>query len=271
MGTLYVTSVPAGDPDDTTFRAYRAARQASLVLADDLDGARRWLDRGGLSKPLAHASQGNGFLASLGDGDVLLLLEGGPSPSTPARMLIASARAGGHAVVPVPAPSLPVTALVVSGLPSDSFVYLGGLPEATAARRELLAAVAAERRSLVATAESGALLDLMLTLLDSWGDRPAVLVAAWDQRTEVVWRGTLAGAREAPPYPFLPGQYLLVVGGAREQPARWDGGRLQAEVLTCLAQGLEAKEIGRELALRSGWPRREIYRLAVEAARNRSH
>jgi hypothetical protein len=58
---------------------------------------------------------------------------------------------------------------------------------------------------------------------------------------------------------------VLIVGGARERTARWDEGQLMAEILTLRQQGQGASQIGRQLAARSGWPRREVYRLAVKA------
>ena len=58
---------------------------------------------------------------------------------------------------------------------------------------------------------------------------------------------------------------VLVVGGARERVVRWDEGQLMAEILALRQQDQGASQIGRQLAARSGWPRREIYRLAVQA------
>ena len=73
-----------------------------------------------------------------------------------------------------------------------------------------------------------------------------------------------------PPLLFvLVSWYALVVGGANQEPAPWDEGRLRAEIDACLAQSLGAKETSRRLAAPSGWPRREVYRLVVKAARER--
>jgi 16S rRNA C1402 (ribose-2'-O) methylase RsmI len=88
--------------------------------------------------------------------------------------------------------------------------------------------------------------------------------------TAVTWRGTLGQACEPGGTQPLSEPCVLVVGGAREQVTRWGGGRLRTEVQARLDQGLSAKEIGRELAAESGWPRREIYRLAVEMGDTRT-
>jgi 16S rRNA (cytidine1402-2'-O)-methyltransferase len=170
----------------------------------------------------------------------------------------------GFPVVPVPGPSLPLKALIASGLPADSFVYLGRLPQSVAARRQLLASVVTERRSLVALEAQQHLPGLLSELHEVLGDRPLAVVAS-SQHHDDTWRGTIAQASEH--LSLLPGTdpCVLVVGGFREKAAPWDEDRLQAEIRSWLDQGLGAKETSRALAIESGWPRREIYRLAVES------
>lgn len=267
MGTLYVAGAPPGNLEDTTFRALRVVREACLLVAGDPARARQWLDRWGVTTPMLPAAQAGQLLPALDTGDAVLLLEQErPDPPVWVHRLIALALEHGHAVAPVPGPSLPVTALVISGLPSESFCYLGVLPESLAARREWLAAVAAERRTLVALSQGQDLSGVLAEMAAALGDRPAVLVAAAEAGVGMLWRGALAGAQEALPQPPSPGPWAVVVGGARDQPVQWDQDRLRAEVRTRLARGFAAKEIGRELAAESGWPRREIYRIAVDLA-----
>ena len=269
MGTLYVTGAPPGDLEDMTFRARRVVRGARLLVASDLVRARQWLNRWGVTTPMLSATQAGQLLPALDAGDAVLLLEQErPDPPAWVHRLIALALEHGHAVAPVPGPSLPITALVISGLPSESFCYLGVLPESSAARREWLVAIAAERRTLVALSQGEDLPGVLAEMGAALGDRPAVLVAAAEAGVGMVWRGTLAGAQEALPQPPSPGRWAVVIGGARDQPEQWDQDRLRAEVRARLALGFAAKEIGRELAAVSGWPRREIYRMAVGLARS---
>ena len=65
---------------------------------------------------------------------------------------------------------------------------------------------------------------------------------------------------------MLPGPCVLVVGGSQAGTVRWQEDQLEAEIQARLKQGLGTKGLSRQLALESGWPRREIYRLAVEIA-----
>lgn len=266
MGTLYVVGAPPGDPDDITLRARRILAEVTLVGADDADQARRLLAHYDVATPVAKVGD---LWEALDAGDAALLSQGWlPGPSDSSYQLICAAIERGFPVVPVPGPTLPVTALVISGLPADSFVYLGELPRDPSARRDLLALVAGERRSLVAIEWPDRLPGTLVDLVEALGDRSLAVVAASDTGIDVIWRGALG---EAPAHlPSPPGQALctLVVGVAREKADRWDCERLRAEIRACLERELGTKEISRQLAAESGWPRREVYRLAVELARH---
>jgi 16S rRNA (cytidine1402-2'-O)-methyltransferase len=151
-------------------------------------------------------------------------------------------------------------------LPADSFVYLGRLPQPPTARRHLLASVIVERRTLVALESLQRLPDTLSELYEVLGDRSLVVVAS-GQRPEDIWRVTLAQALEHLPIQPATDPCVLVIGGSPKKAALWDEDHLRAEIQARLDQGLGAKETSRELVVESGWPRREIYRLAVEAGR----
>jgi 16S rRNA (cytidine1402-2'-O)-methyltransferase len=203
------------------------------------------------------------ILETLERGDVAALVEGTSVGGTrPLCAVIASVLECGFPVEPVPGPSLPLTALIVSGLPAESFAYLGFLPDRFPARQQLLAAAAAESRTLVALGSPRCLPDLLSELQSLLGDRRLAIVAS-DQRSENTWRGTIGEALAR--LPRLPGAdpCVLVISGSREKPAPWNEDHLMVEIQCRLSQGLGAKETSRSLAAESGWPRREIYRLAV--------
>lgn len=265
MGTLYLVGVPAGRTDDLTLRAQRTLSKVALVVADEGAPAQQLPPGHGLAAlPLSMADR-NAVLIALETGDVALLLdERRPGPSVPVGELICAAWERGFPLVPVPGPSLVVTALVLSGLPADSFVCLGYLPAQADERRELLAAVASERRTLLILALPAHLPDTLVCLYDVLGDRPVAIVVVSGAGTAIAWRGRLDEAV---------GQWVarpdwlgcaLVVGGVRQLPSRWEEARLRAEIRARLEQGLSAREIGRQLSVASGWPRRAIYCLAMK-------
>jgi 16S rRNA (cytidine1402-2'-O)-methyltransferase len=215
-------------------------------------------------------TRGDESLDTLESGDVVLLLKGWtPGASGPSQRFIEAAIEHAFPVEPVPGPALPITALVISGLPADSFVYLGQLPQTPAARQDLLTLVAGERRTLVALVSPDHLGTALAESLDSLGNRPLVVVTASETGTRVAWRGTVSEAGERPSEQPTEGLCVLIVGGEREPGREWEEEQLRAEVMLRLERGLGVKEISRQLAVESGWPRREVYRLAVEITSQR--
>jgi 16S rRNA (cytidine1402-2'-O)-methyltransferase len=266
VGTLYIVGAPAGNPDDLTQRALRILEEVDLVAAVDTGDARQLLTRHAIATPLVAAGR-DVALEGLHRGDVALLAPGWSTGlSSTGHQVVCSALECGFAVVSVPGSCLPLTALVLSGLPADSFVYVGTLPLGTTARRDLLASVAAERRTLVVIESFQRLSSGVGELYAALGDRPLIVVAAFEEGVEVIWRGGLEEAASRPATLPAAGPCVLVVGGAPGQIDRWDEERLRAEIQERLAQAHGAKEISRHLAAESGWPRREVYRLTVELA-----
>lgn len=266
MGTLYVVGAPASGFGDLTRRALGILETAALIVADDEDSARELLEHYNIVAPLALARDAHAD--ALAEGDIALLCLGlSPAPSYPGYRLIEAALDRNYPVMPVPGPSLAITALVISGLPADSFVYLGELPEDKTACRELLAAVRTEHRSIIALSTPELVSAVLADLFGVLGDRPAVLVASSRQGTELIWRGGLEAAAREVSELALPGVCALVLGGAPDEAARWEEGRLRSEIHSRLLAGLGVKEISQQLAEGSGWSRRDIYRLSVELAK----
>jgi 16S rRNA (cytidine1402-2'-O)-methyltransferase len=268
VGTLYVVSAPTGDPGDLTRRALRILKESTLVVAEDEGTARQLLDQYGLGTPLASAAV-DACLEALAEGDVSLLFsELNPAPLGSSYRIVRRALDRGHPVVPVPGANLPITALVISGLPADSFLYLGELPRDPVERRELLLAVRAEQRSMIAPAPSALLVAALADLHGTLGDRALAVVSSSARGAELVWRGRCAEVSGELAGPGQPGTYVLVVGGAPDEVVRWDEDRLSAEIQRQQAAGRKAKEISQKLARDSGWSRREIYRLTIGLARS---
>ena len=156
MGTLHLVATPIGNLEDLSPRAVRILREARLVAAEDTRHTRALLTHFGLHTPLtsyfAHnkLSKLDRILAELSQGDVALVSDAGtPAINDPGYELVKAALDAGHAVSPVPGPSAPIAALAASGLPTDSFLYLGYLPRKKGERREAVAQVANLRHTLV--------------------------------------------------------------------------------------------------------------------------
>ncbi|MFQ6100449.1 MAG: 16S rRNA (cytidine(1402)-2'-O)-methyltransferase [Anaerolineae bacterium] len=273
MGTLYLVGTPIGNLEDITLRALRILKEVTLIAAEDTRRARILARRYEIETPVTSYFEGNKLtkletvLRALDAGDVALICEAGmPGLSDPGYELIRTAVERDYAVVPVPGPSAPVTALVVSGLPSDSFLYLGFLPRRQSERRRLLSEVADERRTLIAFEVPHRLRKSLADVEAVLGDRPLAVCRELTKLHEEVWRGTVAEARayfdEAEPR----GEFTLVIGGASEERERWGEERVRARLDELLAQGMPRPTAARRVAAASGWSRAEVYKLGLEAA-----
>ena len=218
MAALYVVATPIGNLEDVTLRALRVLREVKLIAAEDTRTTRRLLNtydiRTALTSYHEHSrrSKLDYLLNYLEREDLALVSEAGtPGLSDPGYELIVAAAERGVSVVPIPGASAVVTALVVSGLPTDQFLYVGFLPRRKGQRQRLLAAIVDEPRTIVAFETphrlSGALSDIEETL----GNRRLALCCELTKIHEQIFRGRVSQAREHFVEPR--GEFTLVIEG----------------------------------------------------------
>jgi len=271
LGTLYVVGTPIGNLEDITLRALRILGEVSLIAAEDTRRARKLLEHYGIKKPVVsyHEYSGKGrvkeLIKALQKGDVALISDAGmPGLSDPGYSLIKAAIEEGINIVPVPGPSALVTALVVSGLPTHNFIYLGFLPRTSSKRKEILEWASRQPCTIVLFEAPHRLLECLEELLEYLGDRPIAVARELTKLHEEIWRGTIRGAlehfAENPPL----GECTLVIGGMEEE--RWDEETVKESLKNLLREGLSVKEASKQLAELSGWPRRDLYRLGLKMA-----
>ena len=135
MSTLYLVATPIGNLEDLSPRAVRILREVSLIAAEDTRHTAKLLNHFEIATPsTSYFDHNKGYktekvLDALASGDVALVSDAGtPGLNDPGYELVRAALQAGHVVSPIPGPSAPVSALVVSGLPTDRFLYLGYLP-----------------------------------------------------------------------------------------------------------------------------------------------
>ncbi len=270
MGTLYVVGTPIGNLEDITLRALRVLRECALIAAEDTRRTRILLEHYGIHTPMISYFEHNELiripriLEALAGGDVALVSEAGmPGLSDPGYALIRAALDHGFPVVPIPGPSAPVTALVVSGLPADRFLFLGFLPRKPGERRRLLAEVALLPWTLVAFEAPHRLRESLQDILEILGDRPMAAARELTKVHEEVRRGSVREILEH----FLRveprGEFTLVIAGAPEGMVRWEEDEVRSRLQELLAAGIPPAQAARELAQISGWPRQAIYRMAL--------
>lgn len=268
LGTLFVVATPLGNLEDLTLRALRVLREASLVACEDTRRTAGLLRAHGISTPTTSYFEhnerwkGGRILDELRSGrDVALVSDAGtPGINDPGYELVRAALASGFDVRPVPGPSAPIAALTASGLPTDSFLYLGYLPHKSSERKKFVGQVANLSYTLIFLESPHRIVDSLEDLLTALGDRPVCVAREMTKLYEEFWRGTLSGAVEYFKSREARGEFTLVVGGQLSAISeQWTEERLLEAIKEELKRGKSAKEISAELAEQSGWNKKEVY------------
>ncbi|WP_368344397.1 16S rRNA (cytidine(1402)-2'-O)-methyltransferase [Pelagovum sp. HNIBRBA483] len=273
---LYLVSTPIGSARDITLRALDVLASADLIAAEDTRTARKLMEIHGL--PLAgrpvmahHDHSGDtgvqGLIALMREGKSLAYVSeaGTPMIADPGFELGRAAIAEGLSVTAVPGASAAVTALTVSGLPTDRFHFVGFLPASNAQRESELA----ELRNVAATLvfyESPKRVDEMLRCAAEilGGNRPAAICRELTKKFEEVRRGTLETLVADLDNLKHKGEFVVLVGRAEEETVS------EADVTTALEEALltmRVKDAATAVAGAMGLPRRQVYQVALSLSK----
>jgi 16S rRNA (cytidine1402-2'-O)-methyltransferase len=266
---LYLVATPIGNLDDITLRALSVLRSADRIFCEDSRVTRKLLTRYGIGTRLETYHDHNAeearplILAALHQGASVALVSdaGTPLVSDPGYKLVRAAIAENLPVTALPGPSSAVTALILSGLPPDKFLYGGFLPPRRTARRRILEGWAAVDATLVFFESPQRLAETLADMKEVFGDRPAAVARELTKLHEEVSRGRLANLADhygdaGPPR----GEIVIVVG--QPEPGEPDSVELEALMRSALAQ-LGLRDAVAKLALETGLPRNELYRRAL--------
>ena len=274
---LYVVATPIGNLKDVSFRGLGVLAAADAVLAEDTRVTKTLLAHYGITTPLvayhehSNAAVRERMIHRLKDGQALALVSdaGTPLVSDPGYKLVQAAIAEGIPVTPIPGPSAILTALVVSGLPTDRFFFEGFLPPKSAARRTRLAELAGIPGTLMLFEAPHRLPEMLGDAAAVLGGRQAVVARELTKLFETVRRGTLAelaaqfGA-EGPPK----GEIVVLIGEASE-PRREEADAALDEKLHAALTRHSIKDAAALVADETGRPKREIYARALTLAKER--
>jgi 16S rRNA (cytidine1402-2'-O)-methyltransferase len=266
MSTLYLVATPIGNLEDISARALRTLREARLIAAEDTRQTAKLLQRYDIHTPCTSYHEHNKLvrlervLETLQEGDVALVSDAGtPALNDPGYELVRAVIAAGHAVSPIPGACAPIAALVASGLPTDSFLYLGYLPRKPGDRQRLLVEVSDLPYTLIFLEAPHRMLAALQDLQDKLGDRQIAVGRELTKLHEEIFRGRLSEAlayfMAHPPR----GEFTLVLSGVPLQAERWTEEHLDSALQTYLTRGEPASQLAVQLVSPSGWSRREIY------------
>jgi 16S rRNA (cytidine1402-2'-O)-methyltransferase len=269
MGTLYLVATPIGNLEDMSPRAVRILREAILIAAEDTRHTGKLLKHFEIETPITSYFEHNKLnkldfiLDRLSKGDVALVSDAGtPTINDPGYELVKAALASHYDVRPIPGASAPIAALTVSGLPTDSFLYLGYLPHKTSERHKRLEEVASQPYTLIFLESPYRIAEALEDILSILGNRRICVAREMTKMFEEYWRGEVSGAVTYFKSQPARGEFTLVVEGkTNDQQNVWSEEELRLAIQQALKTDKSAKEISTELAGQSGWNRKEIYYL----------
>jgi 16S rRNA (cytidine1402-2'-O)-methyltransferase len=220
-GTLYIVSTPIGNLEDITLRALRILKEVDLIAAEDTRHTILLLRHFGVQTPLTSYFEGNELkkkefiLFKLKQGNRVALVSdaGTPGISDPGFRLIQTAIENQISIVPIPGPSAAITALSISGLPTDAFLFKGFLPHKSKKRQDLLKQLGEARETLIFYESPHRLSEALNDLLNVLGDREMVLTRELTKIYEEVLRGKVSEIKKQIGERKLKGEITLVISG----------------------------------------------------------
>jgi len=271
-GTLYLVGTPIGNLGDFSPRAVETLRSVDFIAAEDTRVTLKLLNHFEIKKPLIcyfehnRAEMGEKLLGRLlgGESCALVTDAGMPAISDPGEDIVRQCAAQGITVAAVPGPSALVTALAMSGLPTQRFTFEGFLSVSGKSRREHLESLRDEKRTMIFYEAPHKLLRTLQDFLDTFGDRDIALCRELTKLHEEIVRTTLSAAvaryTETPPK----GEFVLVLRGKEESDApEMSQEDALAAVERYRSEGRSLKEACRLAAADSGFGKNELYQLAL--------
>jgi 16S rRNA (cytidine1402-2'-O)-methyltransferase len=271
-GMLWLVGTPIGNLGDLTERARETLARADVIACEDHRRTRALLSHLGIPAPkLVTFNEGNEarrlpeLLEHVRGGKVVAVITsaGMPAISDPGYRLVAAAVEEGIPVDAVPGPSAALTALAVSGLPTDRFAFEGFLPRRAAQRRARLQQLAAESRTMVLFESPRRLAALLGDALGELGDRRVAVARELTKVHQEVLRGSLSELAERFKGEEARGEIAVVIEGIREERSP-DLEELAGRVDELMGEGVSRRDAAARVARDAGVSRRALYEASLK-------
>jgi len=220
-GILYICGTPIGNLEDITLRSLKILKEVNLIAAEDTRHTLKLLNHYQINTKITSYYEYNKFKKApylveiLKNGqDIALVSDAGmPGISDPGYVLINLALENNIKIIPIPGVSALITALVVSGLPADKFVFEGFLPRKTKERKRYFKSIENEERTIIFYETPHRLRRALKDMLDVWGNRKIVIARELTKMYEEIIRGKLSQVLSEIDSKEIKGEITLVVQG----------------------------------------------------------
>lgn len=271
-GTLYLVATPVGNLADLSERAVKVLAEVDFIAAEDTRNSLKLLSYLGISKPMVsyfeHNKRERGELIAkrLRDGESCALITdaGTPAISDPGEDIVALCAELDIPVTSIPGPCAAIIALTLSGLPTARFCFEGFLSAKSGERRERLAELSAESRTMIFHEAPHKLRATLDDMKNAFGaDRRISLCRELTKKNEEIMRLTLSSAVEYYEKNDPRGEYVLVVEGATRQTESdsfWKDMSISEHVKFYISSGLSKMDAIKSVARDRGVQKNVIYK-----------
>jgi 16S rRNA (cytidine1402-2'-O)-methyltransferase len=266
---LYLVATPIGNLADISLRALTVLARADVIYCEDTRHSLTLTGHFGITTHLTPYHEHNGererpkILSQLADGRRIALISdaGTPLISDPGYKLVREVVDAGHRVWSLPGASAPLTALTVSGLPTDAFFFAGFLPARSTARKTRAKELASVPATLIFFEAPSRMAEALADLAAVYGPRPAAVARELTKRFETVSRGTLTTLAAAFCAEDARGEYVIMVGPPLIVAVT---DAMIADRLVTALETMSLRDASRAIAEDLSIPKSRVYDLAIK-------
>lgn len=277
-GTLYLCATPIGNLDDMTFRVLDTLREVDVIAAEDTRNSIKLLNRFEVKTPMTSYHEYNKvekaekLIAMLQEGKNIALITdaGTPAISDPGEVLVQMCHKNGVPVTSLPGACACITALTLSGLSTRRFCFEAFLPADKNERRDILADLKEESRTIILYEAPHHLKATLAELYDTLGERKITLCRELTKKFETIMPTTLSEAISFYEENEPKGEYVLVLEGKsletrkEEKQKEWQQLSIEEHMDFYESQGMDRKEAMKKVAKDRGLSKRDVYQYLLE-------
>ena len=266
IGKLYICPTPIGNLEDITLRTLRILGEVDLIAAEDTRHSIKLLNHYEIKKPLISyhehniRERGEELIHKLNNGENIALISdaGMPGISDPGQDLIRLAIEAGIQVIGLPGPTASITALVVSGLSTDKFVFEGFISSKKRDRIRELEGLKGEKRTIIFYESPHRILSFLRDCEEVLGDRNLALGRELTKHYEEIFRGSISQAIEKFSAIQIKGEFVIIMEGSllEEEIVEID---ILEHLKLYIEQGLSKKEAIKKLSTEKDIPKNQVY------------
>ena len=273
-GTLYLVGTPIGNLNDLSPRAIETLKSVDFIAAEDTRVTLKLLNHFGIRRPLISYYEHNKVESAavilprlLGGESCALVSDAGmPAISDPGEELVRLCGEHGITVSAAPGPSAVITALAMSGLPTQRFTFEGFLSTSNKSRKEHLETLRHEHRTIVLYEAPHKLVNTLRDLYAALGNRKIAIVREITKIHEEVIKTTLKKANELYCDGHLKGEMVLIIEGKKQEPVQEftldEAVKKAAELVVA---GMTMSRAAKEVAATTPFKKSDIYKELVES------